>query len=505
MGLLQQLYRPSLALLTDLYEVTMAYGYWKNRVHGRRATFHLFFREAPFDGGYAVACGLETAVDWLRAFRFDDADLATLAALRGNDGNPLFEDGFLDALRDLRPALDVDAVPEGTPVFGSEPLVRVRGPILEAQLVESALLNAINYQTLIATKAARVKHAAGDDPVIEFGLRRAQGVDGAVSAARAAFCGGCDGTSNLLAGRLLGIPVKGTHAHSWVMFFDDEPEAFARYADALPNNCIFLVDTYDSLGGVRRAIRAGRALRERGHEMVGIRLDSGDLAWLSIEARRLLDEAGFPEAKILASNDLDERLIASLKVQGARIGIWGVGTRLVTGHDQPALGGVYKLSAVERDDGTWADRLKLSEQTAKISYPGVLNVRRYRVGDEYAGDLIWDEPTGVPAEVEIVDPLDATRRKRIPQRAAAEDLLRPVFRDGAFVGETPSLDAIRRRTETELARFHPGIKRFDNPHQYPVGLERRLHERRVQGIAEARRAAAAGAAAGEVPEPEAEP
>jgi nicotinic acid phosphoribosyltransferase len=322
---LARVYRDSLALLTDLYQLTMAYGYWKSGTAEKQACFHLAFRKNPFGGGFAVACGLQPAIEYVESLRFQDEDLDYLAGIQGNDGRPLFEEGFLDHLRTLSFCCDLDAVPEGTVVFGQEPLVRVTGPLLVAQLLETPLLNLINFQTLIATKAARLRLAAGDDPILEFGLRRAQGIDGGLAAARAAYAGGCDGTSNVLAGKVYGIPVKGTHAHSWVLSFDSELEAFAAYAAALPNNCVFLVDTYDSLQGVRHAVEVGRKLREQGHEMIGVRLDSGDLAWLSREARRILDEAGFPEAQILASNDLDETLIADLKRQGAAIGVWGVG------------------------------------------------------------------------------------------------------------------------------------------------------------------------------------
>ncbi len=285
--------------------------------------------------------------------------------------------GFLDYLRDLKFACDVDAVPEGTPVFPYEPLVRVKGPILQAQIIETLLLTIINFQTLIATKAARVNIAARGEDVLEFGARRAQGVDGALTASRAAYIGGCAATSNVMAGKVWNIPVKGTHAHSWVMLFEDELEAFQTYARTMPNNCVFLVDTYDTLAGVRHAVEVGKWLRENGHKLLGVRLDSGDLATLSIGARQILDEAGFEDAAIVASNDLDEYLIRSLKEQGAKISVWGVGTRLATAYDQPALGGVYKLSAV-LENGKWQPRLKLSEQTVKISNPGILQVRRFR-------------------------------------------------------------------------------------------------------------------------------
>jgi len=298
--------------------------------------------------------------------------------------------------------------------------------------------------------------------------------------------GGCAGTSNVLAGRLWGIPVKGTHAHSWVMCFDDEPQAFEAYARAMPNNCVFLVDTYDTLRGVRNAVDVGRRLRRQGHEMVGVRLDSGDLAHLSIEARKILDEAGFPQAAIVASNDLDEHLIASLKEQGATIGVWGVGTRLVTGHDQPALGGVYKLSAVRSDEGVWCDKIKVSEQTLKTSTPGILQVRRYREGNQAIGDVIFDPKHPIRAGCAMVDPTDPTRRTTFPDDADFTDLLTPVFRQGKLVGELPPLDDVRCRAQRQLADFHAAVKRFVNPHLYPVGLEMGLHQRKTDIILEER-------------------
>jgi nicotinate phosphoribosyltransferase len=298
-------------------------------------------------------------------------------------------------------------------------------------LLESALLAVVNFQTLVATKAARVCLAAAGDPVVEFGMRRAQGIDGGLAAARAAYVGGCDATSNTLAGRLYGIPVRGTHAHAWVLLHDSEREAFLAYARALPANCVFLVDTYSTLEGVAAAIEAGRWLRAHGKELVGIRLDSGDLAWLSQRARRMLDAAGFPRAVVLASNELDEHVIQSLKAQGAAIAVWGVGTRLVTAHGDPALGGVYKLTAVRRSrEAPWEPRLKLSEQIEKTTIPGVLQVRRFRQGAEPLADAIWDEGLGLPSPCVIVDPADPTRRREIPAEAAGEDLLVPVFRRG---------------------------------------------------------------------------
>lgn len=470
------------ALLTDLYQLTMAYGYWRTGAHRKEAVFHVFFRKAPFQSGYTLAAGLADAIAWLRELRFTADDTAYLATLTGNDGTPLFDAEFLAYLREFRFTCDVDAVPEGTAVFPNEPLLRIQGPMLEAQIVETALLNFLNFQTLIATKAARICLAAQGEPVLEFGLRRAQGVDGALAASRAAYIGGCAATSNVLAGRLFGIPVKGTHAHSWVMSFADEPAAFRAYAEAMPNNCVFLVDTYDTLEGVRRAIEAGRRLRERGHELAGIRLDSGDLAYLSIAAREMLDAAGFPRAVVVASNDLDEHIIASLKQQGARIGLWGVGTKLVTAFDQPALGGVYKLAAVREPGGAWEHKIKLSEQPLKISTPGILQVRRFTRGGEFVGDMIYDTATP-PADARVlVDPQHAARRKAIAADATAEDLLVPVFRGGRLVYAEPTLAEIRARAAAQLAQLHAGTKRLLNPHEYPVGLEPGLHALKTELI-----------------------
>jgi len=489
--MIHDLYKPSLALLTDLYQLTMAAGYFRTGLADRRAAFHITFRSNPFGGGFTVACGLACVIEFFENLRFTQKDIAYLSDLQGNDGKPLFDERFLEYLLNLRFTLDVDGVPEGTVIFPHEPVLRVVGPILQAQLVETPLLNMVNFQTLIATKAARICIAARGEPVIEFGLRRAQGIDGGISASRAAFVGGCAGTSNVLAGQLYGIPVKGTHAHSWVMCFDDELAAFDAWANAMPNNAVFLVDTYDTLAGVRHAVEVGRRLRERGHEMIGIRLDSGDLAYLSIEARRILDEGGFPRAAILASNELDEHIITSLKDQGATINVWGVGTRLATAYDQPALGGVYKLSAIQDSQGRWQYKIKLSEQTAKVSIPGILQSRRFRAGGEFVADAIYDTASiGIgnsgKGGTTIVDPMDMTRRKRIPPGTEYEDLLVPVLRGGRRVYDPPPITASRQRTFEQLAMFHAGIKRFVNPHQYPVGLERRLFDLRTELILKAR-------------------
>ena len=493
----------SLSLLNDLYQLTMAYGYWKNGLHNTRAAFHLSFRSIPFHGGFAIAAGLGTAREWLQEFRFTPDDCEYLGTLEGADGQPLFESAFLKYLQELRLDLDIDAIEEGEVVFAHEPLLRVEGPILHCQIVETALLTILNFQTLIATKAARVCHAARGESVLEFGARRAQGLDGALSASRAAHIGGAHATSNVLAGKIWGIPVRGTHAHSWVMLFPDELSAFQAYAHALPNNCTFLVDTYDTLDGVRHAIEVGRELRESGHEMSGIRLDSGDLAYLSIEARRLLDEAGFEQANVVASNDLDEGTIESLKLQGARINVWGVGTNLVTGGDQSALGGVFKLSAIQRD-GAWEPRLKLSEQTAKVSIPGRLQVRRFFRANQNVADAIFDLDGGSALEkVVIVHLADPLRRRAVEPDLQWRDLLRPWFRSGQPVQSSDNseadeselrraeVQAARARAARSLSELHPTIKRALNPHEFPAGLEESLHEKRARLILRARGASEA--------------
>lgn len=482
-------YNQSLALLTDLYELTMSYAYWKCGLHDRESVFHLFFRKHPFDGGFTLACGLRDAMDFLSHFSFNASDIEYLGTLKGQDGTPLFDAAFLKFLGEMEFRCDVDAIPEGTVVFPHEPLVRVRGPILQCQILETVLLNLINFQSLIATKAARVCSAANWDPVFEFGLRRAQGIDGALAASRAAYVGGCSGTSNVLAGKLYGIPVKGTHAHSWVMSFDDELEAFRRYAEALPNNCIFLVDTYETLEGVRKAIQVGKWLREKGHHMTGVRIDSGDLAYLSVQARRLLDEAGFEDAKIVASNELDEWVIESLRDQGAMINLWGVGTKLVTGHGQAALGGVYKLSAVRTPDGKgWQYKVKLSEQSLKVSNPGILQIKRFFENGEAVADMIYDQGTDLSGECTMIDPFDATRQKKIPDGKAGEDLLIPVFRKGRCVYDAPPIDEVRDEARRGLESFHSGIRRFVNPHRYPVGLEKSLFDLKNEIILKTREA-----------------
>jgi nicotinate phosphoribosyltransferase len=464
----------------------MACGYWNAGVSDYEAAFHVTFRENPFGGAFTVACGLATAIDFLRAFHFDETEIDYLASQRGNDGKPLFSRGFLDYLRGLRLTCEIDAIPEGTLVFANEPLIRVRGPIIQCQVLETALLNILNFESLIATKAARVCLAAENDPVIEFGLRRAQGVDGGLSAARAACVGGCAGTSNLQAGQQFGIPVSGTQAHSWIMFFENESEAFEAYAKAMPNNCVFLVDTYNSLAGVRHAIDVAGKLRQNEHEMIGVRLDSGDRVALSIETRRMLDKAGFTNAKIVCSGDLDEHVITDVKRRGAKIDMWGVGTKLTTGHPDGALGGIYKLGAVRRPGGQWQYRIKLSDERAKTSVPGLLQVRRFHLPDSrFVADAIYEIDHQVSEPCTVVD-LQTEQEAEIPANIEYTDVLVPIFRKGELVYQAPNLAASRECTRQQLSRLPPEIARLDNPRAYPVGLEKSLHELRSSLIARAK-------------------
>jgi nicotinate phosphoribosyltransferase len=488
MQITKNLYSSSLSLLTDLYQLTMAYGYWKSGKGEQESVFNLFFRRNPFKGGYVIACGLEYILDYLENFRLDETDIAYLASLKGNDGSMLFEQDFLDYLANLKFTCSVEAIPEGTVVFPNEPLIRVRGPIIQCQLIETPLLNIINFQSLIATKASRMCLATKGESVLEFGLRRAQGIDGGLAASRASYIGGCDATSNVLAGKLFGIPVKGTHAHSWVMSFENEIEAFETYAQVMPNNCVFLVDTYDTIQGVKHAIEVGKKLKEKGYKMVGIRLDSGDLAYLSIEARKILDEAGFQDTAIVASNDLDEYTVESLKHQDAKITMWGIGTKLVTAYDQPALGGVYKIAAIRKKDGNWSYKMKLSEQAIKVSNPGIQQVRRFYNDQEFLGDMIYDEETMPKTNVHtIIDPLDMTRSKTFDSSYQFEDLLVTVFDKGKSTYQSPNIEDIRKRVQNQLAKFHSGVKRFANPHTYPVGLEENLFKLKMELLTKLRK------------------
>jgi nicotinate phosphoribosyltransferase len=463
-----------------LYQLTMAYGYWKLGLHEREAVFQLFFRKNPFQGNYALACGLGSAIEFLNDWRFRPEDIEFLATLKAVNNEALFPQAFLDYLLQLKFSCDVDAIPEGTVVFAHEPLVRIKGPLLQGQLIESTLLNIINFQTLIATKAARVCHAARGAPVLEFGMRRAQGPDGALSASRAAYVGGCEATSNVLAGKLYGIPLRGTHAHSWVTAFPDEMSAFAAYAKVMPHNCVLLVDTYDTIKGVRHAIEIGKILRAQGDELLGIRLDSGDLAALSIKARKMLDAAGFKETRIVVSNSLDENVIQQLHEQGAKISVWGVGTHLTTAFDQPALDGVYKLSALRDEKGHWQYKIKLSEQPAKISNPGIYQVRRFFFDDEEIMDILYDIEMGMPDMPEMLALEGTYKITKLGDYDASVDLLQPVFRAGICVYPKEPLAEVRARALQQVKQF------LKNHAQkcYPVGLEKSLYDLKQTLISE---------------------
>lgn len=459
-------------LLTDFYQLTMAYGYWRLNMHEQHATFHVLFRKNPFKGNYAISCGLANVVDFLTHWRFQEDDLAYLASLKNAHHEALFCNEFLDYLRQLTFTCDVDAIPEGTLVFPHEPLVRIQGPLLQCQMIESSLLSIINFQTLIATKASRVCRAAQGDPVIEFGMRRAQGPNGALSASRAAYVGGCVGTSNTLAGKLFDIPVRGTHAHSWVTAFDTEKQAFAAYVSIMPDNCVLLVDTYNTLEGVKNAIEVGKQLQQQGETLLGIRLDSGDFTELSIKARKLLDEAGFHHTEILASNSLDEYVISHLKQKGAAINAWGVGTHLATAYDYPALDGVYKLSALRDHEGTWQYKLKLSEEETKVSNPGRHQIRRFFSEDNSVMDVIYDLDIGIADKPEAVLFNNALQHKHVDRYDHFVDLLKPILRGGKLVEGVESIHTIRQNALAETDRFYQNY----SDQIYPVGLENNLHQ-----------------------------
>ncbi len=463
-------------LLTDLYELTMMQGYYKTH-STEKVVFDVFFRNNPSDGGYSICAGLEQVIAYISELRFTESDIEYLRSVG------IFEEDFLEYLKDFHFTGDIYAIPEGTVVFPREPLLKVIAPIMEAQLLETALLNLINHQTLIATKAARVCYAAQGDGVMEFGLRRAQGPDAGTLGARAAVIGGCVGTSNVLCGKIFDIPVKGTHAHSWIMSFPDEYTAFKRYSELYPSACLLLVDTYDTLrSGIPNAIRVFTEMRESGIELrnYGIRMDSGDLAYLSKRVREMLDKAGFPDAIISASNDLDEYLIESLKLQGAKITSWGVGTNLITSKDCPSLGGVYKLAAIANDDGTYTPKIKLSENTEKITNPG--NKKIYRVYTEpehkVKADLICleDETFDEKDELLLFDPNEPWKKTTMaPGSYSLRELLVPIFKDGKCVYESPKVMEIRDYCTQEKSTLWNETMRFSNPNKVFVDLSDKLY------------------------------
>lgn len=460
----------NLTLMTDLYQLTMMYGYYKHGMHKNKAVFDLFYRKRG-ELQLAVAAGLEQVIDYVKNIKFEDDDISYLRSLN------LFDEGFLSILSNMRFTGEIYAVQEGTVVFPMEPLVRVYAPIMEAQLLETTILNLVNHQTLIATKAQRVIEAACGDDVMEFGLRRAQGPDAAIYGARAAIISGCRSTSNVLTSKLYGVPASGTHAHSWVMSFPNELEAFRAYARTFPDACLLLVDTYNTLkSGVPNAIKVFDELRASGHEPIGIRLDSGDLAYLSIEARKMLDDAGYPNTKIVASSDLDEEVIWDLKAQGARIDTWGVGTKLITSYDNPALGGVYKMS-MEEIDSVKYPRIKISENPEKVTNPGYKKL--YRIYDSQkmaVADLIAlaDESFDTNEPLTIFDPVDTWKRMTLTDYTMRE-LLVPIFVDGKQVYTSPSLREISDYAKKDLDSFYTEYRRIHKPHKYKVDLSQRLY------------------------------
>ena len=457
----------NLTMMTDLYQLTMMYGYFKTGMRDNLATFDMFYRSKDATTHYAIMAGLEQLIEYLENLRFDEESLRYLGSLG------IFDEDFLDELRSFEFHGDVYAVPEGTIVFPGEPLIRVTAPIFEAQLVETALLNIINHQTLIATKASRVVQAAEGGTVMEFGLRRAQGPDAGIYGARAAIIGGCKSTSNVLTGQMYNIPIAGTHAHSWVMSFPDEITAFRKYAEMFPTSCLLLVDTYDTLkSGVPNAIQVFDELRAQGHEPVGIRLDSGDLAYLSREARKMLDAAGYPNTIICASGDLDENLIRDLKLQGACIDTWGVGTKLITSEDCPSLGGVYKMSA-ETVDGRVIPKIKISENPVKITNPGVK--RLWRIYDNKTGKATADlialdyETFDTTRPLTIYDPVNTWKSMTLTDYTMKE-LQVKVFEGGKRVYDSPSLQQIQQHCQDDLDTFWDQYNRLLNPHRYKVDL-----------------------------------
>lgn len=467
----------NLTLLTDLYELTMMQGYFKNQNHDV-VVFDAFYRTNPCDGGYAICAGLAQVIDFIEHLHFDADDIRYLKSLG------IFDDDFLTYLSGFHFSGDIYAVPEGSVIFPREPLIKVVAPIMEAQLIETAVLNILNHQSLIATKAARVCHAAQGDGVMEFGLRRAQGPDSGTYGARAAIIGGCKGTSNVLAGQLFNVPVLGTHAHSWIMSFPDEYTAFSEYARLYPSACILLVDTYDTLkSGVPNAIRVFNEMREANIPLTyyGIRMDSGDLAYLSKEVRKMLDAAGFPDAVISASNDLDEYLIESLKQQGATITSWGVGTNLITSKDNPAFGGVYKLAAIREKDGTFQPKIKLSENIEKVTNPG--NKTFYRVYDKATkkikADLIClvDEVFDESDTLKLFDPAAPWKKTRLAGGTyTLREMLLPVIQNGRTVYQSPDVMEIRQICEQEKDTLWEETKRFVNPHEVYVDLSQKLYD-----------------------------
>ncbi len=462
-----------MTMLCDFYELTMGNGYFENGMKDRITYFDIFYRTNPDKGGFAIAAGLEQAIEYVQNLHFDEEDIEYLR------GRNLFSEEFLEYLKNFKFTGDIWAVPEGTPIFPREPIMTVRAPAIEAQLMETYLLLTLNHQSLIATKANRVWRAAEGRVVLEFGSRRAQGADGAIIGARAAYIGGCAGTACTVSDELYGVPAGGTMAHSWVQMFDTEYDAFKTYCQTYPTNATLLVDTYNSLkSGVPNAIKAfNEVLKPLGITKCGIRFDSGDIAYLTRKARVMLDEAGWPECKITVSNSLDERLITELLLQGAKIDSFGVGERLITSKNDPVFGGVYKLCAVEDSDGNIIPKIKISENVGKITNPGFKKVYRFYNRDTGMAEAdyicLHDESVDDSKPIEICDP-DARWKSKVMENFRAEELLVPIFKNGELVYDMPDLQEIKRNCAYKVSTLWPEVKRFDNPHNYYVDLSPKL-------------------------------
>ncbi len=461
----------NLTLLTDLYQLTMMNGYLKEGKQNEVVIFDLFFRQNELIT-YSLAAGLEQAIDYVLNLKFEKEDIEYLRSKN------LFTEEFLTYLSQMKFTGDIYSVPEGTIVFPGEPILTVKAPIMEAQLIETALLNIVNHQTLIASKAAKVCYAANGDTVMEFGLRRAQAPDAGIYGARAAIIGGCNSTSNVLAGRMFDIPIAGTHAHSWVMSFPTEYDAFKAYADTYPDATLLLVDTYDTLrSGIPNAIKVFKELRAKGKKPLGIRLDSGDLAYLTKKARKMLDEAGFEDTVICASGDLDEKLVQSLKLQGAKINSWGIGTKLITSADMPALGGVYKLAGVENKDGTITPKIKVSDNSAKITNPGYKKIVRIydNKTNKAEADLIMlkDEVIDTSKPLTITHPLETWKKTTFTDYSIRELSIK-VVENGKLVYNMPSLKEIAKYSKSEMQSFWDEYLRIDAPHIFKVDLSDKL-------------------------------
>ena len=465
------------SLITDLYQFTMAQSWWQSNLHNQRAIFHLHFRTAPFKNGYIIFCGLDTILNIIKDYKFDKEELNYLANLKTPNNKNLFHKDFLFFMQNFHFRCNIFSLLEGSIAFAKEPMLRVEGSLLECQLLETILLNTINFQSLIATKAARIFIAAKQKDILEFGLRRAQGIDGGLSATRAAYIGGCSATSNVLANKIYSIPVVGTHSHSWVLSFISELDAFRKFAENSFYNFSFLIDTYSILKGLENAMTVAKEQKNAINRFVAVRIDSGDIAYFSKIIRKKLDDAGFKKTKIIASNDLDEHIISSLEQQGAKVDIWAVGTKLITAKDDPAMQGIYKISALEKNK-KWHYCMKISEDPEKINDPGILQIARFEKEKKFIGDVVFNDLTKNKKDKKIVmiNPFNPLQKKTFHPPATFQLLLQPVMKKGKICYKSPDIHKIRSYAISQLQKLDNSTKRLINPHIYPVGLEKNLFE-----------------------------